>query len=193
VSTPANLVEKTLWWTKWQTWFAGLGVLLAVVFGWSTVWRVLAATWAGLTAGVRVPVWLVAVLLLGTAVSGARWVHRLWRWWMPLAVPPVEAARPRRQTQVDPVVEEIDGVQWRGTLYDGKVDRLSAHCPKCLFKIDPKDHHGYRNSETVYFCDGCRDYKVQIPGTSFKIEDRITRLIEAGWLQRQESTKAGRG
>ena len=193
MSTPDSLAEKALWWNRWQTWTGVLGLVITVVLGWSTVKGILVATWVGLTAGVRVPVWLVAVLVIGAAAGGARWVHRLWRGWMPLAVTPVDAVRTRRQTQVDQVVEEIEGVQWRGTLYDGKMDRLSAHCPKCLFKIDPKDHHGYRNSETVYFCDGCRDFKVQIPGTSFKIETRITRLIEAGWLMRQESAKAGRG
>lgn len=193
MSTPDSPAEKALRWSRWQTWTGVLGLVVTVVLGWSTVKGLLVATGSGLSAGVRVPAWLVAFLVIGAAAGGARWVHRLWRWWKPLAVTPVEAARSRRQTQIDPVVEEIDGVQWRCTLYDGKVDRLSAHCPRCLFKIDPKEHLGYRNSETAYICDGCRDFKAQIAGNSFRIEDRITRLIEAGWLQRQESAKAGRG
>lgn len=84
-------------------------------------------------------------------------------------------------------------MQWRCTLYDGKVHQLESHCPKCLFKIEPKPGRIFNGEAATYRCDGCREFEVQIAGSSFRVEDRITRLIEASWLKRQETAKAGRG
>jgi len=149
-----------------------------------TVWR-----WGTTPHGI--PGWVLILMAPMVLIGYAQGAARLWRWWRPLPLPPAPSTKFARQAEVDPVVETIEGVQWRGMLYDGKVDRLTAHCPKCLIKIDPELNR--RRSTTTYRCDGCGEFETQIEGRGFKVQDRIMRLIEAKWLQRQESREAGRG
>lgn len=166
----------------------GLGILFltGAPFWWESAHRSVWASWQWGVNSHGVSGWVLvaaAPVVLGAYAKGAL---RLWRGLRPLPTPPAASTKVAQQDHAEKVVEVIEGVQWRCTLYSGKVDRLSAHCPKCFFKIDAKEHQGFRNNDVAYICDGCRDFKVQIPGSSFKIEERITRLIEASWLQRQE-------
>jgi len=192
-----HLIHRLGTWAKENKLASALliGVVLGVLFltGTPIWWEPAknAGQWA--LAHHSVAGW-VLVLAAPVVLAGyAKAVRRLWGWWRPLPQAQPEPIKSRRQTQVDSVVETIEGVQWRCTLYDGKVHQLESHCPKCLFKIDAQANQGFRRNETAYICDGCRDFKVLIPGSSFKAEDRITRLIEAAWLQRQESEEAKRG
>lgn len=173
----------------------GLGVLFltGAPFWWGPARRglLLACQWGLVSHGV--PGWVLAAAAPVILMAYARGALRLWHFWRPLPVAPAAPTKSAQQAHAEPIVEVIEGVQWRGTLYGGKVHRLDAHCPKCFFKIDPKENQGFRNNKTAYICDGCRDFEVQIDGSSFRVEDRVTRLIEAAWLQRQESTKVSRG
>lgn len=167
--------------------FVGVLFLTGTPFWWEPARSGFRASWQWALTPHGVSGWvllLVAPVVLGIYGRGAL---RLWRGWRPSPAPSPAPGKVTKQTQAEPVVEVLEGVQWRCNLFGGKVDRLSAHCPKCFYKIDPKDHQGFRNNETAYICDGCREFKVQIPGNPFTVEDRVTRLIEAAWLRRQEA------
>ncbi len=186
MNTPANLIEKTLWWTKWQTWFAGLGVLLAIVFGWSTVSRILVATWSLITAGVRIPVWLF-ILISG----GAIWA--VMRRGAPAApsVPPAEAPRPPAR----PEEANVGGVLWRWwpDRRHGRVGQLKAYCPTCDLELgcheDPGAWKALDRWNTTLFCHRCPDAHWPYEGRASEVFDLTRKIIEAGL--RQEET--GRG
>lgn len=173
-----------------------VGAFLGTLFltGAPVWWEPAKTVWRWGTTPHGIPGWVLVLMAPGVLIGYAQGAVRLWHWWRPLPPPPAPSTKFARQAEVEPVVEEIEGVQWRCTLYDGEVYELTAHCPKCLIKIDPESNRSPRRGEaTTYRCDGCRDFESQIEGRGFKVQDRITRLIEARWLQRQESRKAGRG
>lgn len=186
MNTQANLVEKTLWWTKWQTWFAGLGVLLAVVFGWTTVKGVLVATWTSLTAGVRIPVWLIILISCGVIWAVMRRSGSA----VP-SVPPAEAPKPPMQ----PEEATVSGVLWRwwpDRRY-GRVGHLKAFCPTCDLELEwheaPGAYIAAGNWTTRLVCLRCPEVQSSFETRADRVLDITRKIIEAG-LRKEE---AGRG
>lgn len=183
MNTPANLVEKTLWWTKWQTWFAGLGVLLAVVFGWSTVKGILVATWAGLSAGVRIPVWLI--LLISGGVVWALW-HR--RGSAVPSDPPVAVS----QVPARPEEATVGAVLWRWwpDRRHGRVGHLKAFCPKCDLELEwhesPGAYIAAGNWTTTLVCLRCPDIQSSFETRAERVLDVTRKIIEAGLRKEEE-------
>lgn len=187
MTTPDNLVEKTLWWTKWQTWFAGLGVLLAIVLGWSTVQKILVATWVGLTAGVRIPVWLLLLFMCG----GAIWALRRRSASLAPSESPVEA--PKSPARPDEAT--IDGVLWRWwpNRAHGRVGLLKPYCPHCDLELgcheDPGAWKALDRWNTTLFCHRCPEVHWSFEGRAAQVVDLTRKIIEAGLRQEE----AGRG
>ena len=184
MNAPDNLIKKTLWWTKWQTWFAGLGVVLAIVFGWSTIWKILVASGSGLMAGVRVPVWMILLLVSG----GVIWALRLRRGSAVPSEPPMTAskapARPEEAT--------IDGVLWRWTPNDflGRVGDLKAFCPTCDLELDwqeePRAYRAAGNWTTTLWCARCPEIRRSHETYAAHVLNVTRKIIEAG-LRKEEA------
>ncbi len=188
MNTSANLVERTLWWTKWQTWFAGFGVLLAVVFGWSSVKAFLVATWASLTAGVRVPVWLILLLIF---CGGVIWAHQRRRG-------SAVQSNPRAGAQTAPARPEeatVGAVLWRWwpDRRHGRVGHLKAFCPTCDLELEwhesPGAYIAAGNWTTTLVCLRCPEVQSSFETRADRVLDVTRKIIEAG-LRKEE---AGRG
>jgi hypothetical protein len=183
------IAKKTLWWTRWQTWFAGIGVLLAVLFGWSTVWRLLVATWAWLWVpqSYSLPGLFFLVLVVGL-LGLILWLTR------PTQL--VTYAQPAIAVDENPF-EYVHVVLWRARLLNGSVYEMAPHCPHCLIKINPKETYnpgpGGGSKVIEYVCDGrdCGKLKARFTGSKFEYEQRTKREIEADWLRRQRDAVVG--
>lgn len=187
MNAPDNLVEKTLWWTKWQTWFAGLGVLLAIVFGWPTVKSVLVAAWSGLSTGVQIPAWVVLVL-----AGGAIWIFKRPSRQVPdSAVPPIVAPK----LVVRSEEASVEGIlwRWRPNRTHGRVGFLKPFCPHCDMELswneDPGTWRVLDRWNTTLYCPRCPDTDWSFEGKADQVIDLTRKAIEAGLRQEE----AGRG
>lgn len=185
MSTSDPLVEKALWWTRWQTWIGGLGLVITVLLGWSTVKGMVVAAWAGLSAGVRIPVWLVLVL-----VGALTWMLRRPRKPVTLSNPTVEPRPPAR-----PEEAKVGEVLWRWwpNRAHGRVGILKPYCPHCDLELgcheDPGTWRALDRWTTTLFCHRCEEAHWSKDGRLIQVVDLTRKIIEAGL--RQEG--AGRG
>lgn len=189
VSSPDPLAEKTLWWTRWQTWTGGLGLVLTVMLGWTTVKGILVATWSGLTTGIRIPVWLVMVLA-GVSI----WLLRRPKTAAAVPSPSVEvpksSARPEEAT--------VGGVMWRWwpNRKHGRVGILKPYCPHCDLELgcheDPGAWRALDRWTTTLFCHRCEEAHWSQDGRMLEAVDLTRKIIEAG-LRQEDKQEAARG
>lgn len=186
MSTSDPLVEKALWWTRWQTWIGGLGLVVTVLMGWSTVKGMMMTAWSGLGAGVRIPVWLVLVLV-GVSV----WILRRPRQTMTPPNPPAEAPKAPALPE-EAKVGEVMWRWWPNRAY-GRVGILKPYCPHCDLELgcheEPGPWQALDRWTTTLFCHRCDEKHWGYDGKLVQVVDLTRKIIEAG-LRKEE---AGRG
>lgn len=182
------IAQKTLWWTRWQTWIAAAGLVLAIALASSTVRGALVATWKWfwVPQSYSLPGWfflILAVGLLGLIL------------WLTRPTQPVTSPQPVIAEDETPF-EYLHVVLWRAKLFNGGVYEMTPHCPHCLIKINAKETYNAApggGKAIEYVCDGrdCGKLKARFIGTKFEYEQRTKREIEADWLRRQRDVVVG--
>lgn len=185
MSTSDPLAEKTLWWTRWQTWTGVLGLMLTVLLGWSTVKGMLVATWSGLNAGVRIPVWLVVIL-----AGASLWLLQRPRKASGAPTQPVEAPKPPALPE-EAKVGEVLWRWWPNRAY-GRVGILKPYCPHCDLELgyheEPGTWRALDRWTTTLFCHRCEEAHWSQDGRLIQVVDLTRKIIEVG-LRKEEGSR----